>query len=111
MHLCYSKSVEKRQIQPNEQRVQGKILMQRCVTVSYGRVRGRARKWRYWEPAIYHEYQLKDGRIVWKLERACGGARRSERLAENDAHEVAKAENIPFLDGIRHGHTIDFDLL
>lgn len=27
----------------------------RCVTVSYGKVSGEARRWPYWQPAVYEK--------------------------------------------------------
>jgi hypothetical protein len=82
--------------------------MQRCITVSYGRVSGKAKLYRYWEPAIYiASTRKRDGKLVWKLDYACGNARRSERLAKMDALEIAERMRIPFVEGVRQGREVE----
>lgn len=81
--------------------------MRYCVTVSYGRVRGKARNYPYFQPCIYGEHITKDNRKVWKLNRVLGIARRSANLAKKDALEIAKNRNIPFINGIRQWNIID----
>lgn len=83
------------------------MKVKKCVTVSYGRVKGKASQYQYFEPCIYQQHQTKDGRKLWKLDRNCGGARRSLKLAEKDALELASDYNIPFLRGIRQWSKIN----
>ena len=73
-----------------------------CVTVSYGRVRGRARQYPYFEPCIYKTHLTKDGRLLWKLH-SLGGtrARRSYGLAVEDAIKISHEKMVPYLSGIR----------
>lgn len=73
----------------------------RCATVSYGKVRGAAKRWRYWQPAVYEHYLSKDGLLKWKYVCHIGTARRSERLATEDALEYAEKKGREFLEGIR----------
>ena len=73
----------------------------RCITVSYGRVRGTARNYRYYEPVIYRAKLLKNGLLVWVVDRACGHARRSPRLALQDAEVLAERYSLPYIEGVR----------
>ncbi len=78
----------------------------KCVTVSYGRVRGKAKNYPYFEPAVYFAKRTKDGIVKWVLDYSCGGARRSARLAEQDARAIAAEKNIPFIFGVRQYHPV-----
>lgn len=80
--------------------------MNKCITISYGRVRGTAKNYTYHQPCIYEEYITKDGRKVWKLHSVVGIARRSFRLAKEDAKKIAYEEKIPYLSGIRQWRSI-----
>jgi hypothetical protein len=75
--------------------------------VSYGRVQGKAAQYQYWQPAIYFRHALKDGRQVWKYYDHLGTARRSYRLANSDARELAARLAIPCLGGIRQWTPIE----
>lgn len=83
-----------------------------CITVSYGLVRGEAKKWQYWQPALYKITMYKRAPnaakaiFYWKYVRHLGKARRSIRLAELDAIDLATEMKVPVLKGIRHGHKI-----
>ena len=72
-----------------------------CVTVSYGQVTGKARDYQYWQPALYRHHTAKDGRLLWKYVNHWGTARRSERLALQDAKELADDEGLEYLANIR----------
>jgi hypothetical protein len=76
-----------------------------CVTVSYGQVKGRARQYRYWQPARYTIHTTHDGRRIWKYACHLGVARRSERLARQDARRYAVAEGVRYIEGVRHGRS------
>lgn len=78
-----------------------------CVAVSYGRVRGRARNYRYYEPVVYEAKALKDGTLVWILAYACGHARRSYRLAAQDAEAVAVRLDCEMLGHVRQYNRVD----
>lgn len=72
-----------------------------CVTVSYGKVSGKAKKYQYWQPALYQIHYRKDGIAVWKYIKHLGRARRSERLATQDAIDFHKELGAIYLEGIR----------
>ena len=74
----------------------------RCVTVSYGLVRGTAKQWRYHQPAVYRVVETKAGNLQWRYIRHAGTARRSYKLAERDAMKLAWKMGIPFVHGIRN---------
>lgn len=69
-----------------------------CTTVSYGLVRGSAKKWKYWQAAKYKATRLKNGKLVWKYVEHFGTARRSYRLAEKEAKSNCKL----YLEDIRN---------
>ena len=75
-----------------------------AVTVSYGRVRGKARNYPYFQPAIYKATRLKNGKIVWAYQYHLGRARRSPKLAAQDADAAVGTFNEPSvrLFGVRH---------
>ena len=75
-----------------------------CVTVSYGQVRGAARGYRYWQPALYESSP--DG-LKWRYVQHLGTARRSERLAERDSRLLAERRQCCFVAGVRHHHKIE----
>jgi len=76
--------------------------MSQIITVSYGKVRGKAKQYRYWQPVIYEEHKTRDGRIIYKYVSHVGIARRSYNLAKIDAQSY----NIPYLEGVRHGSLV-----
>lgn len=79
----------------------------KCITVSYGRVRGRARRFQYWQPAVYREGRTKSGKLVWKLHSLPDFvARRSYRLAEQDAKAWGVGIGLPYFEHIRHNQPI-----
>lgn len=77
------------------------------ITISYGRVRGKAKNYPYFQPCMYEEYTTKDGRKVWKLSKVLGRARRSIRLAEKDALSYCKEYNVLYKSGIRQWKEIE----
>jgi len=77
------------------------------VTVSYGRVRGSARNYPYYQPAKYARHTTTDGRVVWKYVEHCGIARRSLKLAQQDALELAERLNCDFLDNVRQWNPVE----
>lgn len=77
-------------------------ILEQCVTVSYGKVKGKAREYQYWQPAVYEVKPLKDGTLVWRYKYHTGTARRSEKLATQDALNLAKEKGIEYRKGIRH---------
>lgn len=77
-----------------------------CITVSYGQVQGNAKGYRYVQPALYRAMARKDGVPTWRYCRHLGTARRSDRLAQQDAKAAAESRGIPYLPGIRHGTRI-----
>jgi hypothetical protein len=78
-----------------------------CITCSYGRVHGKAKSYPYFQPCLYEEYITKDNRKLWKLKYVLGTARRSKRLAEQDALDFCKQDNIPYIDNIRQWCSVD----
>ena len=73
------------------------------VTVSYGKVSGRARQYRYWQPAVYEKVnRKKDGLPVYKYLFHVGTARRSERLAYQDAIAISERYRYTYKPGIRN---------
>lgn len=77
-----------------------------CVTVSYGRVRGRAKNYPYHQPAEYRMKSLSSGRVVWEYVGHLGTARRSLRLAEEDAKAYARSNKLLFIPGVRHNQQV-----
>jgi hypothetical protein len=75
--------------------------MNQCVTVSYGRVYGKAKNYPYYQPCIYEEYITQKNEKKWKLKQVRGAARRSFSFALREAVIISQKENIPFLSGIR----------
>jgi len=73
-----------------------------CVTISYGKVRGGARNWRYWQPALYCKVLQKNGKLKWHYLQHLGIARRSRKLAMLDANNFAHQYGCPFIEGVRH---------
>lgn len=75
-----------------------------CVTVSYGKVKGEAAKYPYWQPALYETQARKsDGVVTWRYVCHLGRARRAHHLATQDAKEHAIARSLPLFDDVRHG--------
>lgn len=72
------------------------------VTVSYGRVMGKAKNYPYFQPALYEKKKLKNGKIVWSYVCHLGTARRSVKLAEKDAIKFASERNCSFQFNVRH---------
>jgi hypothetical protein len=80
--------------------------MRRCVTVTYGRVKGSAKKYPYYQAATYYEHVTKDGRSVWWLENVIAGTFRSRDLAVKHAKDKAVEHGIPYLENIRQNTPI-----
>ena len=78
----------------------------KVITVSYGRVAGKAKSYPYHQPCVYREYTKKNGEKVWKLWRVLGIARRSYRLAERDALEFCSDYRCDYKSGIRQWNKI-----
>lgn len=74
----------------------------KCVTVSYGEVSGRMKRFPYFQTVIYESYITKDGRKLWKYVNHIGTPRRSKSLAEHDAKEISKEQKIRYLPGVRN---------
>lgn len=82
-----------------------------CVTVSYGKVRGNAKNYRYWQPAMYKVvFNKKRGCLCWKYVRHLGRARRSERLATIDAEDWSKHYKCEFDDYVRNWYKADYPM-
>lgn len=78
----------------------------KVVTVSYGRVKGKAKSYPYYQPCIYREYTKKNGEKVWKLYRVLGIARRSYKLAEMDALDFCDEYDCEYRRGIRQWNKV-----
>jgi hypothetical protein len=72
-----------------------------CVTTSYGKVRGAARRYQYFQPATYVASRLASGELVWRYAGHVCRARRNWRLTNQDAATYAEQHNILLLGGIR----------
>lgn len=72
-----------------------------CVTTSYGKVRGSAKQWPYFQPATYIACRLADGTLAWRYAGHVARARRSRDLADRDANDYARSHGILALGGIR----------
>lgn len=79
----------------------------KCVTVSYGKVTGKAKNYPYFQPALYKTAKLKNGKFVWKYCGHLGTARRSVNKATNDAKEYAKDKLIAYIDGVRNNNLVE----
>ena len=72
------------------------------VTVSYGRVKGRAANWPYWQACLYEFRPRKsDGKMCAWLVGTVGEAYRSVTKATLDAVNYAEANNITFHPKVR----------
>jgi len=78
--------------------------MDECVTVSYGKVKGKAKQYQYRQPARYERKKLKNGKTVWAYVGHMGTARRSPDLATKDARRIAEENNLLFVRGVRHNN-------
>ena len=74
------------------------MIGDQIITVSYGKVVGKARRFPYFQPAIYEVQQLKNGKTVYKYVNHIGTARRSYNKAENDAQNYG----LKYVEGIRN---------
>jgi hypothetical protein len=83
--------------------------LRKCVTVSYGRVKGKAKQFAYHQPCLYQEYQTKSGSRVWKLVQPLGRARRSRKLAIEDASYFCHECEVPYIENIRQWRAIEID--
>lgn len=64
------------------------------VTVSYGQVTGKAKSYPYYQPALYKATFIKSrNHWAWVKIAHLGRARRSEKLAHEDAKNEAKSRN------------------
>ena len=73
-----------------------------CYTVSYGKVRGKAKQYPYYQTAMYQQYVTKDCRCIWKYIRHCDRAYRSYNKAEKLTKILSLQDNIPYIQGIRN---------
>ncbi len=78
-----------------------------CVTTSYGKVRGSASRWPYFQPATYIACRLANGKLVWRYAGHVCRARRSRNLADRDAIEYGASHGILVLGGIRQWSQIE----
>ena len=76
-----------------------------CITTSYGKVCGRAAQYPYWQPARYKTHVTKDGRLIWKYLGHVGKARRSIRLATQDAIMLSTRE-CPYIPRVRNNKPV-----
>lgn len=84
----------------------------KCITVSYGQVKGKARDYPYFQPAIYESYTTKDGRKLWKYIKHIGVARRSVKLCEKDTVDLSRKLDLLYIKKVRHWFPIGiYDLL
>ena len=77
-----------------------------CVTISYGKVYGNARQYKYWQPALYRKTLLKNGTLKWRYVKHLGIARRSLDLAKKDALKYC-GETVPFIENIRNNKIVE----
>lgn len=76
--------------------------MIQVTTVSYGRVRGRAKQYPYWQACLYEFRPRKsDGKMTAWLVGTIGAAYRSEAKATLDAVNYAQANNILYHSCVR----------
>lgn len=78
----------------------------RCVTQTYGKVKGTAAQYPYFQPAIYEVAQLKSGSLVWKYVNHIGTARRSVLLAIEDAKAYAAEIGCQYIPEVRQWKAI-----
>jgi hypothetical protein len=79
----------------------------RAFTVSYGKVKGSASRWPYFQAALYETRARKDGVVTWRYLSHHATPRRSPQLAEADARTLATEHGIPFLAEIRHNKIVE----
>jgi len=78
------------------------------ITVSYGKVVGKARQYQYWQPALYEHYVTKEGNSIFKYVQHIGVARRSAKLAKLDAKRLAEEYEYIFVENhIRNNTPMD----
>ena len=76
--------------------------MNQVITVSYGKVSGKAKNYPYFQSALYEPSYIKSrDHFAYKLVGHLGTARRSYKLAKQDAENYAKERNCLFKEGIR----------
>jgi hypothetical protein len=86
---------------------QGRQMMTNCVTIGNGRVKGKAKKYPYYQACEYEAVARKsDGKMTWRFLNTRAVARRSIRLAEQDAREYGAANGIPYLPGVRQNDPV-----
>lgn len=73
-----------------------------CVTLSYGKVIGNAKRYPYWQGAIYETRKTKKGILIWQYVSHVGTARRSKQLAMRDIEAFSAQHNIPIITGVRN---------
>lgn len=77
------------------------------TTVSYGRVRGKARQYPYWQACLYeYKPRKKDGELIARLVKTIGPAFRSERKAEIVAKNYATDNDIFYNRYIRQNYVL-----
>ncbi len=69
-----------------------------CVRVSSAQARGLAKQYSYWGAVRYEIRRNKKGQLTFTAQERASSDRRSRRLAEKDAEEIADKENRWFLD-------------
>lgn len=81
------------------------------VSVTYGSVVGKARNYPYFQPALYKLHICQDGKIVWRHVAHLGIARRSRKLALQDAIKEGEKYKCPAGDwGSLHNKVVDRSL-
>ena len=80
------------------------------ITTSYGKVRGKAKNYPYFQAALYTDKQLKNGRYVWFYVCHLGRAYRSIRLATIAAKNFGYQykENVRHLQNIREARIANY---
>lgn len=84
--------------------------MAQCITLSYGNVKGAAKRYPYWQGALYETRHNRNGVLIWSYICHVGTARRSKSKAECDIREYSKACKVIHLDGIRNNNPVDLTL-
>jgi hypothetical protein len=69
-----------------------------CVRVSSAQAMGSAKQYSYWGAVRYEIRRNKKGQLTFIAQERASSDRRSYRLAEKDAEEIANSENRLFLD-------------
>lgn len=81
------------------------------IAFSYGKVKGRARSYPYYQGAVYGvRLRKSDNTLVAYYHSHVGVARRSSTLAERDIREYAEKNGLVYVGHMRHGDVIDMEV-